>query len=75
MRRRSLIATSSTFHLSKSSNHHVGNTACRKLKFRISKIDIWHDMHTKFHEFLSSLSPVIYRPTSHPRAMVRLGLG
>jgi len=46
------------------SKRHFGNTECRKFKFRISIIDIWHDVYTKFHEFPSSLTLVIeYVPT------------
>jgi hypothetical protein len=55
-----VIAASSTFHLTNSSKRNVGNTDCRKLKFRIRRIDIRHDVHT---------------PSQWPRGLRRLVAG
>jgi hypothetical protein len=59
MRRWSLIAASSTFHLMTSRNCHIGITECRKLKCKILRIDLWHNVHAKFHEYPSSYYLVI----------------
>jgi hypothetical protein len=57
--RRWFIVASWRFHLTTSSNHHVGITDCRKLNCRIWISDQRHNIHTKFHEYLSSHSLVI----------------
>jgi hypothetical protein len=57
---------SSTFHLTTSSNRHVGITECRKLKCRIWRSDLWHNVHTIFHEYPPSHFLVIkYVQTGH----------
>jgi len=38
---------------------YVGINVCRKLKCRIWRSDLWHNVHTKYHEYPSSLSLVI----------------
>jgi hypothetical protein len=59
MRRWSLIAASSTFHLTTSTKRHVGDTQCRKFKFIILIMGMRNDLCTKFHEFPCILSLVI----------------
>jgi hypothetical protein len=59
MRRWSLIAESSSFHLTNSSKRHVCIFECMKLRFRIWVTDTWHDANTQFHEFPCSVYLVI----------------
>jgi hypothetical protein len=59
MRRWSLIAASSTFHITNSCKSHIGNTERRKVKFIICVISMLHGVYTKFHQFPSILSIVI----------------
>jgi hypothetical protein len=47
------------FHLTASSNRHVGITECRKLKCTIWRSDLRHNVHTKFQEYTSNHSLVI----------------
>jgi hypothetical protein len=75
MCRWSLIAASSSFHLTNSSNRHVGNTECRKLKLKIWIVDIWHDVHNNFMDFRQVFLYLlnIYKRTSPLRVLVGLG--
>jgi hypothetical protein len=49
----------STYHLTISSNHLVGISKCKELKIQICKSDVWHNVHTKNHEFPFTHSLVI----------------
>jgi hypothetical protein len=61
MRRWSWIVASSTFHLTTSRNCHVSIMECRKLKCRIYRSYLQHNVLTKFHEYTSNHSLVIKR--------------
>jgi hypothetical protein len=75
MRRRSRIMASSTFHLTISSNHVLGITECIKLRSRIQKRGLRHNIHIKYQEFLPIHSVVIkYIRTGITSEEVGLGL-